>query len=286
MSLVDRLRARHRHGDPAVRLRAVAALDDETVLVGLGCEDPDLEVRHRAVERLENEQALRDVAIHGRHLDARLKAVGRIRDPRLLAAIMRERKQPELMMACFAGIHDPEVLEAIARDPAYGITARRIAINMFADRELLADLIRTLGAPALREAARQRLGDEEVSEEEGEDDGERSHPDRHMDRILATYEPETVAEMLGAFRDSPAAVRGLGAILARGGAAGDRAEEILGRLLRHATSAIRLEALRQLRPVAGKMTDDLRALAENEPDPTVRLALRQAIGTEIGDATK
>lgn len=98
-----------------------------------------------------------------------------------------------------------------------------------------------------------------------------------MDRILERYEAEDVAEMLGAFRDSRAAVRGLGVILRRGGAAGDRAMEILERLLKHVTPEIRLEALRQLRPVAGRMTEQLQTVAENDPDPRVRGAARRTV---------
>ena len=58
---------------------------------------------------------------------------------KVLAEIMRQRKNPDLMMACFERIRSQEVLEAIARDRAYNVTARRIAINMFADQNLLVD---------------------------------------------------------------------------------------------------------------------------------------------------
>jgi hypothetical protein len=277
VSLANLLKRRHQHKDPAVRLRALDKLDDESVLVQLACEDPDLEVRHRAVTRLKDNEDLRSVAIHGQHLDARLMAVAQIDDDRVLAEIMRERKNPELMMACFEHIRSQEVLETIARDRAYNVTARRIAINMFADQNLLTDILKTVRQPALREAARERLGDA-APEEPVVDES----PDGRMDRILETYEPEVVAEMLGAFRDSPAAVRGLGVILARGGPAGERAEEILGRILKHATPEIRLEALRQLRPVAKNIKDELQTLADGDPDPRVRQAVGEVIN-EIGD---
>jgi hypothetical protein len=190
--MANLLKRRHQHRDPAVRLRAVESLDDESVLVQVACEDPDLDVRHRAVDRLKSDEALRTVAIEGQHLDARLKAVAHIGDEKVLAEIMRERKNPDLMMACFEHIRSQEVLEAIARDRAYNVTARRIAINMFADQNLLVDILKSVRQPALREAARARLGNavETVESDEHED------PDRHMDRILATYNPEVVAEML------------------------------------------------------------------------------------------
>jgi len=283
VGLGNLLRPRHRHGDPAVRLRAVEKLEDEAILLRMACEDPDLEVRHRAVERLRSADALRRTALYGQHLDARLKAVARIDDPRVLAGIMRERKNPDLMLACFEGIRDQEVLQAIARDPAYNVTARRIAINMFADPELLTGLLEGLREPGLRRAALRRLAGEGAPEMAEED---RPRPDEHMDRILEQYEPEDVVEMLGAFRDSPAAVRGLGVILERGGAAGERAMEILERVLKHATPGIRLEALRQIGPVAGRMKEQLEELAENDPDPRVRGAVRRTMAESGEDSDK
>jgi hypothetical protein len=68
-------------------------------------------------------------------------------------------------------------------------------------------------------------------------------------------------------------------ILARGDAAGERAEEILGRMLKHATPEIRLEALAQLRPAAARVADELRTLAESDPDPNVRAAVRELLDT-------
>ena len=278
MSLANFLRPRHLHSDPGVRARAMDSLADEAILLRMACEDPDLEIRHRAVDRLKGNDALRRVAIEGQHLDARLKAVARIDDATTLAEIMRERKNPDLMMACFEQIKDQQVLEAIARDPAYNVTARRIAINMFADQELLADILKSVRAPALRQAAAEKIEDPELRREaEKQARLEQKQPDKNMDRILEHYDPEVVAEMLGAFRDSTAAVRGLGVILARGGDAGERAAELLGRFLLHAKPEIRLEAVTQLRPVAASMADELTELAEKDPDPAVRSALTQLI---------
>jgi hypothetical protein len=283
VSLTDFLKPRHQHHDPAVRMRALESVADEAILVRMACEDPDLEVRHRAVDRLRTVDALRRVALDGKHLDARLKAVAKIDDAQVLAQVMRERKNPDLMMACFEGIKDQSVLEAIARDPAYNVTARRIAINMFADQDLLADLLKTVRAPALRRAAASRIDDPELRRQaEEEARAEQAHPDRHMDRILERYDPEVVVEMLGAFRDSTAAVRGLGVILARGGAAGERAAEILARFLLHAKPEIRLEAVAQLRPAAESMREQLEELVEKDADPQVRAALQELI-SEVGD---
>jgi len=283
VSLADILKPRHQRSDPTVRLRAMEALTDESILVRMACEDPELEIRHRAVDRLNGTDALRSVALDGEYLDARLKAVARIDDARCLAEIMRERKNPELMMACFEQIKDQQVLEAIARDPAYNVTARRIAINMFADQELLADILKSVRAPALRQAAAEKIEDPELRRAaEKQAQAEQARPDENMDRILERYDPEVVAEMLGAFRDSTAAVRGLGVILAGGGNAVERAVELLGRFLLHAKPEIRLEAVAQIRPAAASVADDLTELAEKDPDPAVRAALTELI-SEVGD---
>jgi len=275
---VKELKPGYKHSDVEVRRRAVAKLQDDAILIDLACQDTDLEVRSAAVEGIQKPESLRMVAIKGQHIDARLKAVGRIDDPRELAGIMRERKNPDLMMACFERIKDQKVLEEIAGDSGYNITARRIAINMFAEQDLLADLLGTLNAPALRKAVLARIAGQDPDERSEEDSqASRNEVGERIERILATYDAEIVAEMLGAFRDSPTAVCGLGVILWRGGAGADRAAEILGRLLHHAATHIRLEALRQLRPAAAKMRDELSELVENDPDPKVRDAVKQLL---------
>ena len=51
----------------------------------------------------------------------------------------------------------------------------------------------------------------------------------------------------------------------------------------HATPEIRLEALEQIRPAAGGMTEQLEELAESDPDPRVRGAARRMLG-ELGSS--
>jgi hypothetical protein len=279
VNLANMLKPGYKHSSAEVRRRAVAKLHDEVILTKLACEDPDLEVRMAAVEAIRNPKSLRTVAVNGRHLDARLKAVSRIDDPRMLAGIMKERKNPDLMMACFERIKDQKVLEEIAGDPGYNITARRIAINMFAEGDLLVDLLGTLNAPALlrRVAMDRTAGPDAAERSETDARADSDEVGRRMDRILASYDAEIVAEMLGAFRDSPTAVCGLGVILWRGGAGADRAAEILVKLLRHAAPHIRLEALRQLRPAAARMREELGKLEESDPDPKVREAVKHLL---------
>ncbi len=269
MALANLLQPRYRHSDPAVRREAVKRLGDEAALVRLASSDPDLEVRLLAVNRIGSQDGLVAVAVDGQYLESRLKAVRRISDPRTLAGIMRERKQPDLMMACFEGIRDQEVLSEIARDPRQSVTARRIAINMFADQELLLEVLRSVREPGLRRVALENVGDPELRRQL-ESELEEHRGAGRIDRVLDAYDPEVVVEMLGAFRDSTAAVQALGTLAARGGSAGARAVEILTRQLRHARAEVRLAALRQLAEAGALPADALEPLAEEDPDPRVR----------------
>jgi len=269
MALADLLKPRYRHGDPAVRREAVKRLGDEEILVELASRDPDLEVRLLAVDRIPSESGLIEVAVDGEYLESRLKAARRIGDPRTLAGIMRERKQPDLMMACFEGIRDQEILAEIARDPRQSVTARRIAINMFADQELLLKVAASVRAPGLRRAALEKVNDPELRRQL-EAEVEEHRREGRIDRILESYDPEVVVEMLGAFRDSTAAIGALGTLAVRGEAAGARAAEILTRQLRHPRAEVRLAALRQLAEAEVLPMEALEELAGEDPDPRVR----------------
>jgi len=272
MGLGRLLRTGRRGADAGSRRRAVGRIRNEDELVQLACHDPDLEVRVLAVERIRSIAALRRVAVEGEHLDARIRAVRSIGDPRVLAAIMRERKQPDLMMACFEVIRDEKVLAEIAGDPRQSLTARRIAINMFADTALLAELISSLRAPALRKAALDRIEDPELrarleSEENG---GAEWDPEARILELAKVTDPDDLAEVLGAFRDSPGSVKGLGVLAAEQGGRSRRAAEILLRQLRHPRPEIRRMALERL-AAAGRLPErELKVLSENDPDPEVR----------------
>lgn len=283
MALLNLLQPRHRHSDPAVRREAVKRLDDEETLVRLASSDPDLEVRLLAVDRIGSQEGLTAVAIDGEYLESRLKAVRRIGDPQTLAGIMRERKQPELMMTCFEGIRDQETLVEIARDPRQSITARRIAINMFADQDLLLEVLRSVREPGLRRAAIGRVKDPGLRRQlESELEEERRAG--RIDRVLDAYDPDVVVEMLGAFRDSTAAVQALGTLAARGGSAGARAVEILTRQLRHARAEVRLAALRRLAEAGALPVDAVEPLAGEDPDPRVRKEAAALLSTQLEKA--
>ena len=272
MGLLNRLQPRRWTGKPEGRRTFVRRCQGEEELVRFSCEDSDLEVRLLAVEKLQSTTSLRRVATEGKHLDARLKAARAIKDPVVLAEIMCERKQPELMMACFEGIQDQEVLAGIARNPRQSLTARRIAINMFADQTLLADLLNSMRAPALREAALERIEDPALKERLRLED-EAAYgptPEERALELAKQIDSDELAEILGAFREAPGAVRALGVLASPDGGSSGRAVEILRRLLKSARADIRLLALEQLDMVDGVPTDLLDDLVDGDPNPEVR----------------
>lgn len=271
MGLLSRLQPSRRTGKPEGRRASVRKCRGEEELVRFSCEDPDLEVRLLAVEKLQSTASLRRVAIEGKHLDARLKAARAIKDPGVLAGIMCERKQPELMMACFEGIQDQDVLAEIARNPLQSLTARRIAINMFADQTLLADLLNSLRVPALREAALERIEDPDLKERlRLEDEACGPAPEERALELAKQIDSDELAEILGAFREAPGAVRALGALATPIGGNSGRAIEILRRLLKSARADIRLLALQQLACVDEVPNDVLDDLVDGDPNPEVR----------------
>ena len=255
------------------RRRRVARLDDEPALVTAACEDADLEVRRVALDRLSSPAAIRRVALDGHYLDARLRALGRLDDPRDLLDVMRERKNYQLMLACFARITDQGLLAEIARDPRFNITARRIAVQMFSEPQLLGEVLNGLAEPGLRDAlsARGAAAPAAPSVPRPEE------IEARVDRLLVGYQADVLAEALAAFRDSPGAVRAIGVLARRGGDGAPRAVEVLTRLLRHARPDIRVLAVEGLAACPSASPDGLSAAAENDPDPRVRDAASRAL---------
>ncbi|HSK10661.1 MAG TPA: HEAT repeat domain-containing protein [Vicinamibacterales bacterium] len=255
------------------RRRRIVRLDDEAALVKAACEDGDLEVRRLALDRVSSPAALKRVALDGHFLDARLRALGRIDDQRELADIMRQRKNYQLMLACFARIADHNVLADIARDPGFNIAARRIAVQMFSEPRLLAEVLNGLAEPGLRHA----LGQRGAAGPPAPSAPAAGEVEARVDRLLQGYPAEVLAEALAAFRDSPGAVRAIGVLARRGGDGAPRAIEVLTRLLRHARPDIRVLAVEGLANCAPVPAGDLAAAAESDPDPRVRDAASRAL---------
>jgi len=257
----------HRHPDPKVRLRAIDDLTDKSMLVEVACTDDSSRVRMAAVTRLDEDDLLAEIAKDASEIDVRIAAVERISSERLLADIIKARKNYELMGACFARITNTMVLQAIAEDPGYNPTARRIAVDQFADESYL----------------------EDMSEDAGGEKGE--GPDEEtVDRLLSAYGDLRVIRAIGRFRNSKKALKALGAIARRGGEPGGLAVEYLGRALGSANPSVCEDAADQLVGLSDpeivaslvRMLDDpkvrepIRGVLERIDTPEARQALGQA----------
>ncbi|MFO7693716.1 MAG: hypothetical protein R6V57_11580 [Vicinamibacterales bacterium] len=268
---------RDRDADVEARRRAVAREDDEAVLVECACRDADLETRRLAVDRIANASGWRSVALNGQHLDARLRAVEHIDDPWTLADIVRQRKNRDLMLACMARITNQQVLALIAKDAGYNIATRRLAVQMFSEPALLAEVLSGLAEPGLRQALGDKAGAGPMLPPPPPDPAE---VEARVDRLLQTYDPEVLVEALHAFRDSLGAVGALGVLCRREGPAAPRALELLVRLLRHPRADIRVRAVEALANRAGDCRDELQNAASSDADPRVREAAARAVSAD------
>ena len=267
---------RDREADVEARRRAVSREDDEAVLVEYACRDTDLETRRLAVDRIANASGWRAVALTGQHLDARLRAVEHIDDPWMLADIVRRRKNRELMLACMARITNQQVLALIARDAGYNIATRRLAVQMFSEPDLLAEVLSGLAEPGLRQVLGDRAGAGPLPSPPPDPE----EVEARVDRLLLTYDPEVLVEALHAFRDSPGAVGALGVLCRREGPAAHRALEVLVRLLRHPRADIRVRAVEALAHRVEGCRDELQTAASSDPDPRVRQAAARAVSAD------
>lgn len=84
MSLLDLLKPKWKHGDPAVRLAAVAALTNQSALVRIATEDASEEIRVAATRRLTEKEVLGWLASSAESARVREAAVGLVADLPLL----------------------------------------------------------------------------------------------------------------------------------------------------------------------------------------------------------
>jgi len=209
MSLFGFGKPAHRSKDPQVRLEALESIADETLLAEIAKTDASPRVRQAAVAKVTDQDLLMGIALDGQQIDARIAAVERIESQEKLAEIIKIRKNFQLMGACFARITDKKILEAIANDKAYNISARRMAIENFADESFLAEVTQhrvSRGTPKSR---------------------------AQIDTLVERYGGVRLARALGRFRGSPNAISALGDIMRHGGEAGVVALEYLVQALGH-----------------------------------------------------
>jgi hypothetical protein len=222
MGLSDIFKPAYRSSNPEKRLQAVGKLEDQEILAQLAMSDPSPRVRKAAAEKVENQDLLIKIALDGNELDARIAAVERIDSQEKLAEIIKLRKNYELMGACFARITDNKILERIAHDTGYNRTARRIAIENYADESLLSEM-----------EQRQVDRAEPKSEEK-------------IRAYAAKYGGVRLARALGKFRGSRNALIALGDIMRMGGEPASIAVEYLTQALRHSNPVISSTAREQL----------------------------------------
>ncbi len=225
MGLTDLFRSGHKSSNPETRLKAVEGLSCQETLTELAQTDPSPRVRLLAVRKITDQELLAKVALDGQKIDARIAAVEQIDSQDILADIIKIRKNFQLMGACFARITDKKILDRIANDTGYNMSARRMAIENYADESFLEDL-----APTTSRAT------PKTPEE--------------IDTLIARYGGVSLARGLGKFRGSPNAMMALGEIMKRGGEAAVVALENLANGLIHANKAVRLIAFNELRKLS------------------------------------
>ena len=218
MGLTDFFKKGYQSSDPEARLKAIESMADPGILARMAKEDTSPRVRIAAVKRLEDQSFLVQVALDGKEIDARLAAVEKIDSQEKLAEIIKIRRNLKLMGACFAKITDKKLLEKIAHDPDYNMTARRMAIENFADESFISDL-----EPVSRDRSKPKSPEEIAA-------------------FIEKYGAVRLARAIGKFRGSPHAIMALGEIIKYGGEAALIAIEYLAQALIHANADVRKAA--------------------------------------------
>ncbi|MCD6161167.1 MAG: hypothetical protein J7K40_01995 [candidate division Zixibacteria bacterium] len=252
MGLRDLFRSAHFSKDPEVRLKAVGKLTDQQLLSEIAKTDKSIRVRKAAVARVNDQEMLFSIALDGREIDARIDAVERIESQQKLALIIKIRKNYQLMGACFSQISDKKILEEIAANPDYNMSARRIAIENYADESFLIDIDRP------------------------ETESKPKTPEE-IDAYINKYGSVRLARALGKFRGSKSAIFTLGEIMRRGGEASLIALEYLVQGLDHSNPEISGTAEDQLSSIKNPelIAQLVRILDETTPSEKILSVLKR-----------
>ncbi|MCC6848573.1 MAG: DUF349 domain-containing protein [Deltaproteobacteria bacterium] len=162
MGILDRLKLppRWRHSDPAVRLQAIAALDDPIELAALAERDPDVTVRKAAIAKLADVVVLGRVAAAAGDLGVRdaaadrllalavdgsnpeaATALGLVSDARRVSAIAKSAATAAVREAALAGLTDERALGGVARRARVETTALAAAARLTSVEELLSTVL-------------------------------------------------------------------------------------------------------------------------------------------------
>jgi hypothetical protein len=222
MSFFEIFKPAYKSKNPENRLQAVTSLADQQQLATLAMSDTSPRVRNAAVRKISDQELLFDVALNGKEIDSRIIAVEQIKSQEKLAEIIKIRKNFQLLGACFSKITDKDILQKIAYDTEYNMSARRLAIEQFADEAYL-----------------------KAFEEKSSID-KKTKSKEEIDSIITKYGGDQLVHALGKFRGSKNAMKALGELLHRGGTAAHSAVEQLAKGLLHANLEIAQEAEKQL----------------------------------------
>ncbi|MGD9903133.1 MAG: DUF349 domain-containing protein [Vicinamibacterales bacterium] len=157
MGILDKLRpqARWKHGDPAVRLEAVKALEDDAadVFVQVATDDHDERVRRAAVVRLSDPDALAAVSRNDAEAAVRAAAV-----ERLVALASAPDDGATRAVAALGGLGRGRELAALARSAAPE-AVRHAAVALVGDAKALGGIARHAQDAGTRLLALERLTD-------------------------------------------------------------------------------------------------------------------------------
>ncbi len=253
-----------KHPDEHVRMKALARLQDEDLLVEVAASDSAPAVRLAAARRIQAPSRLVELVDSAKSMDVILDAVGRIEDSNLLAKIILDHKNLQIMNAAFEGITEPKILEDIAQDDRYSIQARRLAIDNYADQAFMDDMDpKADGTSGATDKKHRKPEGKELNEE-------------NIRALLEQYGPDKIADAMGKFRGSDRAVRSLGLIARSNPEENARALHYLDKALEHSNPHIRTCALREVASLPpGETVDTLLSKLKNDPDPNVREAYEQ-----------
>jgi hypothetical protein len=145
-----------------VRLGAVGALTDQTVLAKVARTDPSRGVRARAVARLKDQAELAAaVALSDPDGVVRKAAVGLLTDQSVLARVAKSDKDPDVALAAVRSITDEGVRAEVAAS-AVADDVRELALGGIDDQRVIAALARKDPAPRVRYKAIAKLTDQGV----------------------------------------------------------------------------------------------------------------------------
>jgi HEAT repeat protein len=251
-------RDRNGDSDTALLLERIEGGLPADELMSLACSAESPRVRMAALEHLDDDEALVEVVEQAHEIDVRLAAVARIDDQQRLAQILKVRRNYRLMGAIFARLTDEKVLQQIAEDTGYPSTARRIAVEHFADQSYLADV------------EGEAPDKEDAPPVEGED--------ARIESLLNAFGGTKVVRAIGRFRNSERAVRALGRLARRReGEVAEQAVDYLCRALESPNPQVRSAAQQQLGALEQpELVDRLvRALDDPKLEQPIRAVLQQ-----------